>query len=206
MFEDLDAVLTPIGGRTIALIQPAHLARATISVTLGAFLKARLVRPIRECIWRPERAWEGSVGRCLSIVKLSWHHPVVTRSLIHRSDPPAWPRATISVTLGGRCLPEPCGACCVQSENASGWRPARVGAAGWLVFEHREAVLTPPGGGTIAHSLIRPAHLAPCHNIRYSRCLPEPSSACCVQPENASGGLHVWERPAGWCLSIVKLS
>ena len=52
------------------------------------------------------------------------------------------------------------------------WRSTRVGAVGWPVFEHRRAVLTPLGGGTIAHSLIRPAHLAPCHDIRYSRCLP----------------------------------
>ena len=29
------------------------------------------------------------------------------------------------------------------------------------MFEHHEDVLTPPGGGTIAHSLIRPAHQAP---------------------------------------------
>ena len=72
------------------------------------------------------------------------------------------------------------------------------------MFEHRGAVLTPLGGGAIAHSLIRPAHLALCHDIRYSRCLPEPSGA--VQSENASGGLHVWERSVGLCLSIVELS
>ena len=51
----------------------------------------------------------------------------------------------------------------------------RVGAVGWPVFEHREADPTPLGGGTIAYSLIRPAQLAPCHDIRYSWCLPEPS-------------------------------
>jgi hypothetical protein len=28
----------------------------------------------------------------------------------------------------------------------------------------------------------------------------------CVQSENASGGLHVWERSVGRCLSIVELS
>ena len=44
--------------------------------------------------------WERSVGRFLSIVKLSRHHSVVGRSLIHRSEPLTWPRATISVTLG----------------------------------------------------------------------------------------------------------
>ena len=37
---------------------------------------------------------------CLSIVKLSRHHPVVVRSTIHRADPPTWPRTTISVTPG----------------------------------------------------------------------------------------------------------
>ena len=41
----------------------------------------------------------------------------------------------------------------------------------WM-FEHCEAAPTPLGGGSIAHSLIRPAQLAPCHDIRYSRCLP----------------------------------
>jgi hypothetical protein len=45
------------------------------------------------------------------------------------------------------------------------------------MLEHREAVPTPLGGGTIAHSPILPAHLAPCHDIRYSRCLPEPAGA-----------------------------
>ena len=65
------------------------------------------------------------------------------------------------------------------------------------MFEHREAVLTSLGGETIAHSLIRPAHLAPCHDIRYSRCFPEPAASWCVQSENTSGGLHVWER-VGW--------
>ena len=34
------------------------------------------------------------------------------------------------------------------------------------MFEHRDAAPTPLGGGAIAHSLIRPAHLAPCHDIR----------------------------------------
>ena len=28
----------------------------------------------------------------------------------------------------------------------------------------------------------------------------------CVQSENASGGLHVWEPSVGRCLSIVELS
>ena len=57
--------------------------------------------------------------------------------------------------------------------------------------------------GTIAHSLIRPAHLAPCHDIRYTRCLPKPRLV--IQFENKPGGIHVWERSVGVCLSIVKL-
>ena len=36
------------------------------------------------------------------------------------------------------------------------WWYSRVGAVGWPVFEHCEAAPTPLGGGTIAHSLIRP--------------------------------------------------
>ena len=53
VFEHREADPTPLGGGTIAysLIRPAQLARATISVTRGAFLN-RLVRPIREHIWR----------------------------------------------------------------------------------------------------------------------------------------------------------
>ena len=79
-------------------------------------------------------------------------------------------------------------------------------AAGEWMFEHHGAVPTPLGGGSIAHSLIRPAHLAPCYDIRYSWCLPEP--VWCVQSEieNASGGLHVWEWSFGRCLSIMELS
>ena len=50
-------------------------------------------------------------------------------------------------------------------------------AAGEWMFEHREAVTTQLGGETIDHSLIRPAHLAPCHDIRYSRRPAEPSGA-----------------------------
>ena len=53
------------------------------NVTLSELLHART------------RTWSG----CLSIVELSWHHSVVGRLNIHRSDPLTWPRATISVTL-----------------------------------------------------------------------------------------------------------
>ena len=41
------------------------------------------------------------------------------------------------------------------------------------ILEHCVTAPKPIGGETIAHSLIRPAHLAPCHNIRYSWRLPE---------------------------------
>ena len=77
-------------------------------------------------------------------------------------------------------------------------------AAGKWMFEHCEAVLTPPGGGAVDHSPSRPAHLAPYHDIRYSRCLPEP--VWCVKSENVFGGLHVCERSVRRCLSIVELS
>ena len=53
MLEHREAVPTPLGGGTIALIHrsdPLTWTRATISVTLGALL-SRLVRPIRERIW-----------------------------------------------------------------------------------------------------------------------------------------------------------
>ena len=90
-------------------------------------------------------------------------------------------------------------------ENVTLGASSRSYAAGEWMFEHREAVLAPLGGETITHSLIRPAHLAPCHDIRYSQCLPEPA-VWCVQSENTSGGLHVWERSVGRCLSIVELS
>ena len=59
------------------------------------------------------------------------------------------------------------------------------------MFEHREAVPTPLSGGTIAHSLILPAHLAPCHDIRYSRWLPDSLVRSNSQLENAFGELHV---------------
>ena len=71
-----------------------------------------------------------------------------------------------------RCLPENW---LVRPIRERIWWATRVGAVCWPVFEHRAAVPTPLGGGTIAHSPIRTAHLAPCHDIRYSRCLPEPS-------------------------------
>ena len=73
----------------------------------------------------------------------------IAHSLIR--PPLTWPRATISVTLGaGLSLTVswcgPIGECI--------WWATRVWTVGWSVFEHREAVPTPPGGGTITHSLI----------------------------------------------------
>ena len=48
----------------------------------------------------------------------------------------------------------------VGLQMAFGASPYSYAAGEWM-FEHREAVPTPLGGGTIAYSLIRPAHLAP---------------------------------------------
>ena len=91
---------------------------------------------------------ERSADRCLSIVKLSRHHSVVGQSLIHRSEPLTWPRATISITLGAFLNR------LVRPIREHIWRSTRVGAVGWPVFEHRGAAPTPLGGGAIAHSLI----------------------------------------------------
>ena len=93
--------------------------------------------------------WERSVGRCLSIVQLPRHHPVVGQSLIHRSDPLTWPRATISVTLGALRWSR-----LVRPIRERTWWYVRVGAVGWPVFEHCAVAPTPPGGGTITHSPI----------------------------------------------------
>ena len=57
------------------------------------------------------------------------------------------------------------------------------------MLEHRESVPTPLGGGTITHLLIRYAPLAPCHDIRYSQCLPELFWKRLEKgPKNLSGG------------------
>jgi hypothetical protein len=73
---------------------------------------------------------------------------VVGRSLIHRSEPLTWPRDSISVTLGALLSR------LVRPIRERIWWYVRVEAVGWPVFEHCEADLTPPGGGTIAHSPI----------------------------------------------------
>ena len=112
------------------------------------------------------------------------------RLLILRPDPLTWPRATISVTLGAFLNQ------LVRPIREHIWRSTRVGAVGWPVFGHRGVVLTPLGGGTIAHSPTGPDHLAPCHDTSYSRCLPE--------PVGASGPIreHIWRstrvRVVGW--------
>ena len=84
----------------------------------------------------------------MSTVKLSRHHTVVGRSLIHRSDPLTWPRATISVTLGALLSR------LVRPIRERIWWYALVEAVDWPVFEHCEADPTPPGGVTVAHSPI----------------------------------------------------
>ena len=54
--------------------------------------------------------------------------------------------------------------------------------------------------------LTRPAHLAPCHDIRYSRCgLPDDSLVRSDWRMHLAG-CHVCGRSAGRYLSIVKLS
>ena len=53
---------------------------------------------------------ELSAGRYLSIVKLSRHHSVVGRSLIHRSEPLTSHLAPCHDIHYSRCLPEPSGA------------------------------------------------------------------------------------------------
>ena len=63
------------------------------------------------------------------------------------------------------------------------------------MFEHREAVPTPLGGGTIAHSPIRPAHLAPCHDIRYSR---RPLLSRLVRPIRERICWYVRVKAVGW--------
>ena len=89
---------------------------------------------------------ERSAGRCLSIVKLSRHHSVVGRSLIHRSEPLTWPRATISVTLGAFLNR------LVRPIREHIWRSTRVGAVGWTVFEHPKPHLILTDDGARAHS------------------------------------------------------
>ena len=83
------------------------------------------------------------------------------------------------------------------------WWYVRVGAVGWSVFEHCAAVLSPPSGGTIVHSPILPAHLAPYHDIRYSRILFD---VLCTHQSDGSGcggliGRVVWT--VGWFPPVV---
>jgi hypothetical protein len=115
--------------------------------SVGALL-SRLVRQIRERTWWYVRV--GAVGWPVfeHCAVAPTRHPVVGQSLIHRSDPLPWPRATISVTLGALLSR------LVRQIRERIWWYVRVGAVGWPVFEHCAVVLTPPGGGTITHSPI----------------------------------------------------
>ena len=86
----------------------------------------------------------------LSIVKAvpSTMPLMVLASCHRRAIPTHLPRATISVTLGALLSR------LVRPIRERIWWYVRVGAVGWPVFEHCAVVLTPPGGGTIAHSPI----------------------------------------------------
>ena len=123
--------------------------------------------PIGECIWRAARVWAvggWSVFDHREAVPTPPGGGTITHSLIRPAH-----LAPCHAIRYSRCLPDSL----VRPIRECIWRSARKGAVGWPVFEHRVAVPTPPGGGTITHSLIRLAHLAPCHDIRYSRCLPD---------------------------------
>jgi hypothetical protein len=102
-------------------------------------------------------------GGGLSTVKLTRHQSVVGRSLIHRSDPLTWPRATISFTLGALLSR------LVRPIRERIWWYVRVEAVDWPVLEHCAAVLTPPGGGPIAHLPSGYDHLPPRRDNRCSR-------------------------------------
>ena len=171
VFEHREAVPTPPGGGTIthSLIRPAHLAPCH-DIRYFRCLPDSLVRPIRECIWRSAR--KGAVGWPVFEHREAVPTPPGGGTITHSLIRPAHLAPCHDIRYS-RCLPDSL----VRPIRECIWRSAREGAVGWPVFEHREAVPTPPGGGTIAHSLIRTAHLAPCHDIRYSRCLPEPSGA-----------------------------
>ena len=159
-----------VGRSLIHRSEPLTWPRATISVTLGALLN-RLVRPIRERIWRSARV--GAVGWPVFEHREAFLTPLGGGTIAHSLIRTAHLAPCHDIRYS-RCL---CLNRLVRPIRERIWRATRVGAVGWPVFEHREAFLTPLGGGTIAHSLIRTAHLAPCHDIRYSRCLPEPSGA-----------------------------
>ena len=77
----------------------------------------------------------------------------------------------------------------------------------WL-FEHCEAVLTPPGGGAVDYSPSRDPPTWPRATISVTPgAFLSPSGLWCVNSENVFGGLHVCvERSVRRCLSIVELS
>jgi hypothetical protein len=130
------------------------------------------VRPIRERIWRATRV--GVVGWPVFEHHEAFLTPLgggtIAQSLIRTAH-----LAPCHDIRYSRCQTAPSRQ--VRPIQDHIWRSTRVGVFGWPVFEHREAFWIPLGGGTIARSLIRTAHLAPCHDICYSRCLPDPSCA-----------------------------
>ena len=89
---------------------------------------ALCVNRVQKRLSEPLHARSRLGGGCLSIVRLSRHHSVVGRLLIHRSDPLTWPHATISVTLGALLSR------LVRAIRERIWWYARVWAVGWPVF------------------------------------------------------------------------
>ena len=71
----------------------------------------------------------------------------------------------------------------------------------WPVFEHRAAVLTPPDGGTIAHSVTRPTHPAPCHDIRCCHSLTSVRRDPSVGARPQTGRSH--PRALASCLGVT---
>jgi hypothetical protein len=82
MFEQIPEISALVGQNILLSgISPSTLyctwPRATISVTLGAFLNRLLWCVQSENASGGLHVWEWSIGRCLSIVELSRHHSVV---------------------------------------------------------------------------------------------------------------------------------
>ena len=175
VFEHREAFLTPLGGGTIAqsLIRTAHLAPChDIRYSRCQTAPSRQVRPIRDHIWRSTRV--GVVGWPVFEHREAFLTPLGGGTIAQSPNRTAHLAPCHDIRYS-RCQTEPSRQ--VRPIQDHIWRSTRVGVFGWPVFEHREAFLTPLGGGTIARSLIQTAHLAPCHDIRYSRCQTEPSGA-----------------------------
>ena len=103
MFEHCEAVLTPPGGGAVDH-SPSRPAPTWPRTTISRFTPGAFPEPVwcvkSENLFSALHVCERSVRRCLSIVELARHHPVVGRSIIHRADPLTWPCTTISVTPG----------------------------------------------------------------------------------------------------------